>query len=62
MKEATQPVSAIEFIEQIAPPDADAAWKAQAIFWADAWACSLKKYTAKQLQNENKPNKDGQTI
>jgi hypothetical protein len=62
MDEATKPWSPLEFIERIAPPDADEAWIRQALMWADVWSCSLKKYTAKQLQNENKPDKDRQTI
>lgn len=59
MNEETKPWSPLEFVERIAGPEADEAWKAQAIFWADIWACSLKKYTAKHLQNENKSNQNG---
>ena len=62
MSENAKPLNALEFIDQIAPPGADETWKASAIFLADSWSCSIKKYITKQLQNENKPNKDGQTI
>ena len=43
----TRPLDAVQFITQIAPEGADAAWIAQAVFWADLWACAIKTYTIK---------------